>query len=368
MTMNLRRSRKVSKEVDTKELMFSTPTSHTGWSPPKHEVQQFVKDDDDAFLQAFAAKTGGTPPQMRHNTAPTTGERQRHSHIVDPWLPSQDEADEINKLIAASAMAKNGSALRERRKTKSKELQELESDLPATNSSSAKVQSVGKSSSSPKQTSARRKDSSGKRSPKSEANSTSPKASLKSPNGKLDAAAVGLTIDEPTGNLSFAKSRWKNAALAVAVAKEPDEKASSQSAQAAVYRMLSQQEGSTQNLSGAAARGAKAAAVGQIKMACTAAGGRFLSEDEWKAMRFETSQLRAQNKRLDAMVSEQRKQISELQNGSKHGRGRRSSDSAGLASVSLVMSQIGSFIKTPSPAMRRSRGASESGLSKVEGA
>lgn len=329
----LRRSRKVSKEVDTKSLVFSAPpTSIAGRWPPNLPPG---KDVDENSLPA--TKTGGTTSPQLRSTAPTNDVRP--SLVTDPWL-THDEANEINKLIAATA-ALGSNSFKERRKTKSSELPEdIESNLPAPDAEAPAVSQapISKRCSSPKQISSRRKDSSGKllrqvlapRSPKAEANSPkspkSPKTSHKLANATLETAltAVGLNVNEPTGKASVTKRRISH-------------------------------EDSTQNLSGAAARGAKAAAVGQLKRECVAAGGRFLVDDEWKAMCFETSQLRAQNKRLDATVSELREQISKMQNGSKHGRMRWQGDSGAcaFASVSSVMSQIGSFIKTPERSGRK---------------
>lgn len=404
MTIGLRRPRKVSKALNTKDLMFSPPDSQQSQSNVK-EVNMAV-DNANNFLQASAAKIGGTTQQRAPSTAPTILSNS-------PFRPSHDEADEINKLIAASAK-KNSSALRDRRKTLSKELEEHEipsaSNSPATaptsvalairntspvtldpwlkeaaneaeeinkligahrqNSRALKERRRTKSKEidedelpgSPELSPSKTPSSSRRSSPPRSFRNMTPSASPpklseptspnKSPT-KLEAAlsAVGLTADEPTEERSFSKQRWENAAVVVSapVAADIVDESRAQAAAAAVYNLLSKDPDSqrgTQKLSGAAARGARSIAISQVREACVAVGGRFLSTDEWSAIKFETSQLRMQNKRLDSEMTELRKQLSEVLNGSKRG-----SSVLGSGWVSSVMAQTGSFIKT-SPGSR----------------
>lgn len=61
-----------------------------------------------------------------------------------------------------------------------------------------------------------------------------------------------------------------------------------------------------ENLTGAAARGAKAAALGRVKAAADASGGIFLTKEQYDAMRKEIMQLKVTNKRLEDEVVELR--------------------------------------------------------------
>ena len=101
----------------------------------------------------------------------------------------------------------------------------------------------------------------------------------------------------PAAGMS-ALARWKNAsvALVAAAATSDDDDEEGESNQAKLYKLFSQT--TAQTLTGAAARGAQAAAISRVKAASKAVGGKFLSEDEWQAMKSEMALLRETNKRL----------------------------------------------------------------------
>jgi hypothetical protein len=61
-------------------------------------------------------------------------------------------------------------------------------------------------------------------------------------------------------------------------------------------------------LTGAAARGARAAAFKRVKEAATEVGGMFLTNEEWSAMRAEMTRLKIENKRLATNLAEAREQ------------------------------------------------------------
>lgn len=198
---------------------------------------------------------------------------------IDPWRPDASEAAEINKLIAASKDRTASAVLRERRKSISKELEPKPSGVPSPTGQVLP-------------------------SPKGDAISSAVAASPMVAPGPLAAKVPAA------GNKAMA--RWKNAGVAVAVAAKSSESEradddDTDSTQAKLYRLLSQNI-SSQNLSGAAARGARAAAEGRVKAASKAVGGRFLSADEWEAMRFEMAELRLKNKRLTQDIAALRHQ------------------------------------------------------------
>jgi len=131
----------------------------------------------------------------------------------------------------------------------------------------------------------------------------------------------------PASSGRMALRRWKNAGIAVTVAPNAvpkvalDEVGDEENTQAKLYKLLSSGIG-TENLSGAAARGARAAALSRIKAASSSVGGRFFSEEEWKAHKYEMNELRERNKRLEKKAAELQHQIREMEqaaNRSHHG-------------------------------------------------
>lgn len=83
---------------------------------------------------------------------------------------------------------------------------------------------------------------------------------------------------------SSPKQRWKDAMLAVSV-----------------------QAANTEKLTGAAARGAKAAALTRVRSAVSSCGGVFLTQEQWEAMRSENSTLKTANKRLEKELQDARR-------------------------------------------------------------
>jgi len=81
-----------------------------------------------------------------------------------------------------------------------------------------------------------------------------------------------------------------------AVAADDDDEDDGESNQAKLYKLLSQT--TEQHLTGAAARGAQAAAQSRVRAASSAVGGKFLTEGEWQAMKSEMTVLREANKRM----------------------------------------------------------------------
>jgi len=86
----------------------------------------------------------------------------------------------------------------------------------------------------------------------------------------------------------------------------PEEETEEQPWEQQLARLL--QPISNPHLTGAAARGAQAAALSRVKAATAAVGGVFLTADEWDRTRSELAQLRFQNDRLTKALKESEKQ------------------------------------------------------------
>ena len=189
-------------------------------------------------------------------------ERRKSKEIVGSLHSSTDtatmrstskEVDEINALIVASKASSAGAILRERRMSKDK--------VDATTNADESQRDVAET----------------KRPEMVDA--------AKAPKGSAKEA------------VTVAKQRWRSAAAQVVAQHSPSYNGDEgESLETQLNRLLG---GATQaNLTGAAGRGARAAALSRVKAASAAVGGVFLSQEAWEAMRAEMTSLRSQNKRL----------------------------------------------------------------------
>jgi len=124
-------------------------------------------------------------------------------------------------------------------------------------------------------------------------------------------------ISGPTS--TSAKQLWEAAATAVKV----DHKLGTLSTLGSTdkERPLLATKTSEQNLSGAAARGAKQAALGRVREAAAAVGGVFLTTEQREALRDENNGLRVTNKRLEEQLAAANAEIRELKQQLKDGAG-----------------------------------------------
>jgi len=113
-----------------------------------------------------------------------------------------------------------------------------------------------------------------------------------------------------------AKQRWMDAGLAVNVQNKLDS-ILTEGAQSPTDVMqeipsperAAQLKASTDNLTGAAARGAKAAALGKVKEAASSVGGIFLTTEQWESMRAEIATLKVSQKRLETQLADARREL-----------------------------------------------------------
>ena len=239
-----------SAVVTTASTSTSPATSFSGSSP----ATSFTTSEADVINKLMAAS----------NIKPSAM-KERHRTVSAP-SPNAIETNEINKLIAASKT--NPSAMKERRRTVSDALPHPNADDRKRPAPMAKQKAA-----SPTAT---------------------PKSSPRAPKKNVPAAK---SAELKKG--SVALSRWKNASVALsAVAADDDEEDDGESNQAKLYKLLSQT--TEQHLTGAAARGAQAAAHSRVRAASLAVGGKFLTEGEWHLMKSEVAILREANKRIVA--------------------------------------------------------------------
>lgn len=266
----LKRTRQKSKEV---KIPMEVPAPESERSAtdrgPKSDRSSKAKSKQQPKSQALQ-ETGAS--QKSPESAPNGT-----STVVWSWQPQPSETAEINKLIAESMGRPVGPALRERRKSKEK--------------------MVNPDAGSPKKAEAF----------PVEASEVPPKEDVSIPTKEEILGQPPKPVPP-----SPAAMRWKNAGLAVMSTQGAEEDAGDgESSQAKLYKLLNLQT-QTKTLTGAAARGARAAAFGRIKAASAAVGGKFLSGDEYEAMKYEMRCLREQNKRLEQHASELRQENSRL--------------------------------------------------------
>lgn len=195
---------------------------------------------------------------------------RRASASINRIKPQADEIGEINRLIAASKNTSAREVLNDRRRTKSTEI--ASGELPEASTSPKSVMPAVPEVSTHKQ--------------------------------DKPAFPPGLPPKPPTSTdvaNGMAKMRWLNAISAHAGTRKTSDDVADDSDPANLYQLLKSQ--SQQHLSGAAARGARAAALSRVKQATSAVGGKFLSAEEWQVMRAELGNLRVQNKRLEKEVA-----------------------------------------------------------------
>ena len=166
----------------------------------------------------------------------------------------------------------------------------------------------------------------------------------------VKAPAPMATVNVPSSvNTCATDSLWKDSIMAVKVANimhdaEDEESPSAidvshMSHMSSCVSTAEQLRTNSQMLTGAAARGAKAASLARVKAAASTVGGVFLTSQQWEAMRCENTRLKVSNKRLEKEVLEARINLSERKPGfalSKSHEGRRASPMAARRLNSLA--------------------------------
>jgi len=256
-------------------------------------------------------------------TSPKDGYR------TNPWQ-DPEEAKLINALINNPAAQRERRASKDRRSSVSRELKEQKAphiDPPpakASRRSSALDVSVPSSRSSKPPSRETRVSKDAVPDPSSQSgqdNSTSRRshkadasADVKmEPVAQLSASA-GAHLSMDAKQSTDAKRRWKDAALALQVQSMLGDLADEEAypgGQAKQKATPEQLRLNTEKLKGAAARGARAAALKSVQSAAQHVGGILLTQEQWDAHRAEVALLKASLKRVQGELDQTRASLRE---------------------------------------------------------
>lgn len=367
----LRRSRSPASRKD-KEKKKKSPKSK---SPPpdddKKETAKTALTSEAAAINALIAKSDGgndlTTLRQRRMSRETPNELpesrgsdklprrlQTVVDLSDADAKSMTERSEINELLK---QVKSGSTpsqvLRQRRKSK-----EMESGVRSMSISGSSTSSDVKTGDGPP----------GSEPPTSRTVTLPPTPSVSNDSQQLPGEPEADAEPRP----SLARLRWQDAAFALAAETKQRKDEDEQTTRLEVgdrareaYNEQAQLRSIAQNsnLKGAAARGARAAALARLQQQATQVGGVFLTYDQHAAMKQQLRELAAANKRLkEEVASVRRKHSEEVWSPSR----LRVSDSKSpsLERQSSDASPSASFLRRPFTAIRNALGGASPAMSR----
>jgi len=255
----------------------------------------------------LVATIGVSPLSPKGEVTPTDAEKPKSATAVQA---TENELREIQELLQASASGSDLGKVRERRKSKDTIVKEVA--VPDTTEKDEINGLLQQASHEGKDAfRQRRKTKSGELGVPAEGTPAYPVEHTPPPPppppsaAKAQAQAPSAAKAADAKKSSQLKQKWKDAAAAMMVNTDMDDSIDSETSSVPSAFDIQKLKG-TAALTGAAARGARAAALKRVQTASEAVGGVFLTKEVYEAMRQELKTLRIQNKRLQEDLTQAR--------------------------------------------------------------
>jgi len=245
----------------------------------------------------LVATIGVSPLSPKGEVTPTDAEKPKSATAVQA---TENELREIQELLQASASGSDLGKVRERRKSKDTIVKEVA--VPDTTEKDEINGLLQQASHEGKDAfRQRRKTKSGELGVPAEGTPAYPVEHTPPPPPPPPSAAKAADAKK-TSQLN---QNWKDASAAMIVKTDMDYSIDSETSSVPSAFDIQKLKG-TAALTGAAARGARAAALKRVQTASEAVGGVFLTKEVYEAMRQELKTLRIQNKRLQEDLTQAR--------------------------------------------------------------